>query len=84
MRKYDLPSEEDKNSERTLYHVDLYRLEGALDKEILNLGLPYIWSDPSNIVLIEWAEKIKSLIPSGASWITFENMGEALRKITLK
>ena len=45
---------------KTLYHVDLYRLEGNMDFK--QLGLEEIWSDPNNIILIEWAEKIKKFL----------------------
>lgn len=43
-----------------LYHIDLYRLDSAL--EIEDLG----WTDYLNsggIVVIEWAEKVKNLLP---------------------
>ncbi len=45
------------NSKRKLFHIDLYRLEGRID--LKQIGLEEIISDPQNIVLIEWAEKIK-------------------------
>jgi tRNA threonylcarbamoyladenosine biosynthesis protein TsaE len=69
---------------KNFYHVDLYRLEGDLDREVLNLGLPYIWSEPESIMVIEWAEKIRALVPSGATWITFEDMGESKRRLLVK
>src|SRR3989304_6849838 len=81
VRKYPVKSK-DKNSKlKDFYHVDLYRLEKDLDKEVFNLGLPYLWSDPQNIIVIEWAEKIQNLIPAGATWISFESLEENKRKI---
>lgn len=77
MRKYQLP-------EKDFYHVDLYRLEKDVDKEVVSLGLTDVWGKPGNIVVIEWAEKIKDLIPNNAKWIFFENLGEDKRKITIK
>ena len=41
-----------------LFHLDLYRLD-----DIKNLGIEDIWQDPSNILLIEWPEKIVHLLP---------------------
>ena len=79
MRRY--PVQKAKNETHNLYHVDLYRLEGSIDQEILNLGLPYVWSEPTNIVVIEWAEKIEKLIPAGAFWIKFEQLEGNKRKI---
>ena len=66
------------------YHVDLYRLEGNLDNEIKNIGLPDIWNKKNNIVAIEWAEKIKDLLPSSVTWIKFENLGKDERKIIIE
>ena len=66
-----------------LYHVDLYRLEGNVAEEAKNLGLTDIWGKKDNIVVIEWAEKIKEIIPKKAKWIKFENIGEDERKITI-
>jgi tRNA threonylcarbamoyladenosine biosynthesis protein TsaE len=82
MRKYEIKNP--KSKIKTFYHVDLYRLEENLEQEILNLGLPYLWSDPENAVVIEWAEKIKNLIPNGSTWVSFENLGEDERRISLK
>ena len=77
MRKYQA-------SDKDFYHIDLYRLEKDVDKEVVNLGVTDIWGKPGNIVVIEWAEKIKDLIPKSAKWIFFENLGEDKRKITIK
>jgi tRNA threonylcarbamoyladenosine biosynthesis protein TsaE len=63
------------------YHVDLYRLEDNFEQEIANLGLKEIWSDPKNVVAIEWAEKIKDMIPKSAHWIKFKNLGGDKRRI---
>lgn len=45
----------------TLYHADLYRLTHT--QEILDIGLPEIWENPKNLLLIEWPEKILLLLP---------------------
>lgn len=69
--------------ENNFYHLDLYRLETNVEQEVKNLGVEEIWKDPENIVVIEWAEKIKDTIPSDAKWIKFENMGDNKRKVTV-
>ncbi len=46
---------------RNLVHIDLYRLNKP--KELLNLGFREIIKNPKNIVVIEWADKIKKLLP---------------------
>jgi len=76
VRKYDLRS-------KSFYHVDLYRLETEVEKEVRNLGIEEIWDNPENIVVIEWAEKIKGMIPENATWIEFKNLGGNERKIKI-
>lgn len=44
----------------TFCHIDLYRTESAHD--LRGLGLEDILNDSSNIIAIEWAEKLKSLM----------------------
>ena len=65
-----------------IFHLDLYRLETNLQEELENLGLYEIWGRTSNVVLIEWAEKIKELLPENAKWIHFKNLSEEERIIT--
>lgn len=65
------------------YHIDLYRLEKNIENEVRNLGVEEIWESGENIIVIEWAEKIKSMIPKSARWIKFENRGNSLRQITI-
>ncbi len=64
------------------YHVDLYRLEGNLEREIENLGLKDFWGRPENITVIEWAEKIKRHLPPGTIWIKFKYLSQDKRQIT--
>ncbi len=63
------------------YHFDCYRIEKA--KEILDLGFKQIIQDPKNIVAIEWAEKIKRIIPKQALWITFKFIDQSKREINM-
>ncbi len=68
---------------KNFYHIDLYRLQENIENEVKNLGIEDVWSNPRNIVVIEWAEKIRNLIPKSAIWIKFENLGENERKLTI-
>ena len=77
MRKYGA-------GDKDFYHIDLYRLEGNVENEVINLGLSDIWAKSENIVAIEWAEKIEKIIPKSAKWIKFENLGGEKRKITIQ
>ena len=62
------------------YHIDLYRIEKPEDAR--GLGLEEILGDPANIVVIEWAEKIKNLLPKKRIDVKFKILGENERKIT--
>jgi len=64
------------------YHWDLYRVNSK--KEILNLGFKEIISDPKNIVAIEWADKIKGILPKNSLkiYFSFKNLKE--REIKIK
>jgi len=66
---------------KNLYHIDLYRLEKNVGRELLNLGVEEIWNDENNVVVIEWAEKVKGVYPTRARWIKFETLDQDTRKI---
>ena len=65
----------------SLYHIDLYRL---FDEQALNsIGIEeYLYSD--GICLVEWAEKIASLLPVDAIHITMKHNGGNSREITIE
>lgn len=70
-----------RNPLTTFYHADLYRLEGKID--IKDLGLSEIFGDPTSIVAVEWAEKIKDQLPKETIFINFEYIDENTRKINI-
>lgn len=65
---------------KTLYHIDLYRLEGSISQK--ELGLDEILENQGNIVLIEWAEKLTGL--DKVVSVKMEKISEHKRKIFLK
>lgn len=60
-------------------HVDAYRLRD--EKEILSLGWEEIVKKNQNIVIVEWAERIKKILPKNYIHISFEFVDEKTRKI---
>lgn len=54
-----------------VYHIDCYRLHNS--KELLDLKFEEILNNPENILLIEWADKIKNLLPPETVWIYFKH-----------
>lgn len=79
MRAYEIKSNNQKI--KCFYHLDLYRIENKKDLE--ELGIEEIMNDPQNVVVVEWAEKIKETLPKERIDIYFEYIDEKKRKITL-
>jgi len=64
------------------YHIDCYRIQKP--RELLSLGFKKIITDPQNIVAVEWADRIHSIMPSNTVWLNFEFLTKKKRKIVLK
>ena len=54
-----------------LVHIDAYRIETP--REIEHLGLRELLNDKDAVILIEWAERIKKILPKNTQWITFSH-----------
>jgi tRNA threonylcarbamoyladenosine biosynthesis protein TsaE len=52
------------------HHMDAYRLRKPED--VSPLGLKELLRDPKNIILIEWPENIKGVLPRGTKKIDFK------------
>jgi len=63
------------------YHIDCYRLNSP--KELVELDFKKIIERPENLVVIEWADKVKSLIPKKAAWLKFNWLSENKRRIAI-
>ena len=70
MKKYD-----------SLYHIDCYRIK---DKDLLELDFNEIINNKHNFVVIEWAEKVKKILPKNILWLKFEYLDKNKRKIVIK
>jgi tRNA threonylcarbamoyladenosine biosynthesis protein TsaE len=66
--------------EGKLYHFDLYRLKS--ENEFLQMGFSEYFDMPG-IKAIEWPERISSLIPKDALWISFTREADG-RLATIK
>lgn len=65
----------------TFYHVDLYRINEVTEAK--GLGLEEIFADPGAIVVIEWADRIKEILPKRRIDIYFEYLDENKRRVKL-
>lgn len=64
---------------QNLIHVDAYRLESF--KELITLGFQSVMDDRSNLILIEWPEKVIEILPSQTPIISFSHVSEDVRGI---
>jgi tRNA threonylcarbamoyladenosine biosynthesis protein TsaE len=67
--------------ERTLYHIDLYRID--TERELATLGLEDISDEAGALLLIEWGEKFERLKTLRDLEIVLERTGDTSRKISI-
>jgi tRNA threonylcarbamoyladenosine biosynthesis protein TsaE len=67
--------------ERTLYHIDLYRID--TERELYTLGLDDLIAEDGNILLIEWGEKFERMNRERDAEIAIERLGENDRRLIL-
>ena len=77
---FSLVNEYHINDHELLYHFDLYRLESEV--EALDFGIEdYLYS--GYWCMIEWPDKIKSLLPENHTTVTLEVLNNETRLLTL-
>ncbi|MEK7502912.1 MAG: tRNA (adenosine(37)-N6)-threonylcarbamoyltransferase complex ATPase subunit type 1 TsaE [Patescibacteria group bacterium] len=65
---------------KRLVHVDAYRLK---PKDFKVLGWKEFIKNPQNIILVEWGNKIKSILPKNSLRITFEHGKNSKERIII-
>lgn len=56
---------------RTLVHIDAYRLKDEAD--LVAISWADLLADPSNLIVIEWPERVGGALPDGALWLRFSH-----------
>lgn len=65
---------------QNIYHIDAYRIN---KKGLLNLGLGEVLNG-HNAVIVEWADRVRSVLPRNTIWINFKHgRAENERKIII-
>ncbi len=64
----------------TLYHFDMYRINGEFDLETTGF---YDYMSKDSVIAVEWSENIEDCLPEGIITIDIETLGKNTRKITL-
>ncbi len=62
-----------------LIHIDAYRLE--TESELVSLGWNAIIARPENLIIVEWADKLPSILPDGTIKVTMTVVDETTREI---
>lgn len=75
MKKYPIPAVKS----GYFYHIDCYRIESS--KDLKSIGIKKLIKDPRNIIIIEWAKKIKEILPKNTIWIRFDFVDLKKRRI---
>lgn len=69
-RVYPIPRSA-RTAYKRIYHVDCYRVHNT--KELDAIGFKEIIKNSENIVLVEWADKIKEVLSKGVIWLKFHH-----------
>lgn len=81
LHKHLLKAKSYKLKAKFLYHLDCYRLKD--EKDLIDLGMKEILADPENIVLIEWAERVKKILPKDIIKINFKYLSMKERELEI-
>jgi tRNA threonylcarbamoyladenosine biosynthesis protein TsaE len=73
MKTYEAPS-------RHLVHIDAYRL--GSQEDLFAIGFDDLVSEASNLVFIEWPERVFETMPKNMKLINFIHLDENSRKIS--
>jgi tRNA threonylcarbamoyladenosine biosynthesis protein TsaE len=64
-----------------VHHVDAYRTESLT--ELLDLGLDELFSG-DGVTIVEWADKLRPLLPARTIHVHIEGLGDEPRTITIR
>ena len=67
-----------------LVHIDAYRLEGEQEARatLAPLGFDELAQNPTNLIVLEWPERVAEALPAPAHAITLEILPEGGRSIS--
>lgn len=67
---------------KTFCHIDAYRLPS--EKDLITLGVEEYFQDENTVTAIEWAEKIKKILPKKTIMVDIKHLSEEERAIKIK
>ncbi len=69
------------DNSRFFYHFDAYRVN---EKDLLDLDFKEIIGNKKNIVIVEWSENIKNILPTDLVKISFQFIEPDIRKLIIR
>ncbi len=76
-KRYSTPYQD-----RYMYHLDIYRMQSK--EQFDGIGLTELMSDTRSCILIEWAEKLESLLPAKRTDLTFSSLSDGSHTIIVE
>lgn len=71
-----------KISPQIFCHVDAYRLRD--ERDLISLGIEEFFHDIKMVTAIEWAEKVKKILPKKTIYLYFKQVDAETREIIIK
>ena len=71
MKRFPLGASAKKAGFKYAYHIDAYRFRASKESDML--GLKETFKDPRAILLVEWPERLKGLLPKGKLGVFFRH-----------
>lgn len=67
---------------KTLCHVDAYRLQS--ENDLSALGIDEFFDSLTTVTVIEWADKVKKILPQNTTFIDIQLMKKSERRLIIK
>lgn len=67
---------------KNFVHIDAYRLKSGQD--LISIGATEYFDQPNTVTVIEWADKVKRILPKKTRYISFKILSNNKRQIILK
>ncbi len=77
-KRYTFPGRADAKTPGELIHYDFYRLD---DPGIMSFELEEALQTPSSVVVVEWGDSVRDLLPTDRLKITFRILSDGSREL---
>lgn len=70
-----------KSEIRNLIHIDAYRVK--TEKDLIAIGAEEYFNRTDTIIIIEWADRVKKILPKKTRYVNIKNQGNNKRKFVI-